>query len=286
MAAVESIIAEHNDLNADEIAEALLHLSGVHGKIPTQFADITGYLDLELRTFSVVHELDFLPKVLYKKDIRALLSYNQRLIATNDSLKENRKVFSIFHEVGHYVLPEHIDKYYVCDSDDLSFSAKSRLEAEANKFAAEMIFQGEVFTQDLEPYPLECKSIVTLAERYGASLEATARRYVERHHRACALIVYDKMPGDLRDQEVDDFPGFKVQYTITSSTFRERYFTHIVQGEAIPAKSTVYQAYKLLNPHQTSKSKIRIRIVGKDEILFDSELFTNSYKVFRLLWPD
>jgi len=283
MPAVDKIIAEHIDLNAEEIAEALLHLSGTHGKLPTRFIEVTNYLGLTLQMFSMVNEMDFLPKIIDKTDIRALLSYNQSLIATNSGLSENQKVFSVFHEVGHYILPEHIDRLYLCNSEDLNFSAKSRLEAEANKFAAEMIFQGDLFTQELQSYPLACKSIVALAGKYGSSIEAAARRYAEKHLRACALIVYNKAPGDLEDLEADSFPGFRVQYTITSEAFKERYFTRVISDEILPVESDVYQAYRLLSPHQTLRTRTRINIIGIGEILFDSELFTNGYKVFRLL---
>jgi Zn-dependent peptidase ImmA (M78 family) len=286
MPKVERIIAENLNLTIEDIVEGLLQESGTKGKIPTDVNEILGYLDLKQLSFDFMKELEFVPEFIEKRDIRAVLSYGDRIIATHRQLHRNQTVFSTLHEVGHYILPEHVEKLYLCNIEDLSFFTKLRLEAEANKLAASLIFQIDHFADEANSYPMGCNAITDLAGKYGTSFEATARRYVEQHSQPCALVVYDKIEKHAEDFELDEFPGFRVQYTITSKSFGERFFTKIVEEKVIPGKSSVYEAYKKLDVTQTVESKMSITIVGKGEWMFDSQLFTNGYKVFRLIYPE
>jgi len=286
MPKVERIIAENLNLTIEDIVEGLLQSSGTKGKIPTDVNEILGYLDLKQLGFDFMKELEFVPEFIEKRDIRAVLSYSDRIIATHRQLHRNQMVFSTFHEVGHYILPEHVEKLYLCNMEDLSFFTKLRLEAEANKLAANLIFQIDHFANEANFYPLGCNAITDLAGKYGTSFEATARRYVEQHSQPCALVVYDKTEKHIEDFELDEFPGFKVQYTITSKSFGEKFFTKILEEKVVPGESSVYEAYKKLDVTQTVESKISITIVGKEELMFDSQLFTNGYKVFRLIYPE
>jgi Zn-dependent peptidase ImmA (M78 family) len=286
MPKVERVIAENLNLAIEDVVEGLLQASGTTGRIPTNVGEILGYLDLKQLSFDFMRELDFVPELIEKRDIRAVLSYNDRIIATQRQLHRNQTVFSTLHEVGHYVLPEHVQKFYVCSIEDLSFFTKLRLEAEANKLAANLIFQLDHFAIEANSFPLGCNVITDLAGKYGTSFETTARRYVEQHSQPCALVVYDKVEKHVEGLEFDEFPGFKVQYTITSKSFREKFFTKVLEEKIIPGESSVYEACKKLDVTQTVENKMSITIVGKGEFMFNSQLFTNGYKVFRLIYPE
>jgi len=286
MPRVEKIIAENLNLTIEDVVEGLLQASGTKGRIPTDVSQILGYLDLKQLSFDFMKELDFVPEITEKRDIRAVLSYHDRIIATHRPLHRNQTIFSTLHEIGHYVLPEHVEKFYLCSIEDLSFLTKLRLEAEANKLAANLIFQLDLFAVEANSFPLGCNVITDLAVKYGTSFEATARRYVEEHSQPCALVVYDKVEKHVEGLEFDEFPGFKAQYTITSKSFGERFFTKVLEEEVVPGKSSVYEAYKKLDVTETVENKISIKVVGKGEFIFDSQLFTNGYKVFRLIYPE
>jgi hypothetical protein len=286
MPGVEKIIAENLNLTIEDVVEGLLQASGTKGRIPTDVGEILGYLNLKQLSFDFMKELDFVPEVTEKRDIRAVLSYQDRIIATHRPLHRNQTIFSTLHEIGHYVLPEHVERFYLCSIEDLSFFAKLRLEAEANKLAANLIFQLDHFAVEANSFPLGCNVITDLAVKYGTSFEATARRYVEGHSQPCALVVYDKVEKHFEGLEFDEFPGFRVQYTIASKPFSERFFTKVLKEEIVPGESSVYEAYRKLDVTQTVENKMSITIVGKGEFVFDSQLFTNGYKVFRLIYPE
>jgi hypothetical protein len=101
MPKVERIIAENLNLAIEDIVEGLLQASGTTGRIPTNVGEILGYLDLKQLSFDFMRELDFVPELIEKRDIRAVLSYNDRIIATQRQLQRNQTVFSTLHEVGH-----------------------------------------------------------------------------------------------------------------------------------------------------------------------------------------
>jgi hypothetical protein len=286
MPRVEKIIAENLNLTVEDVVEGLLQASGTKGKIPTDVGEILGYLNLKQLSFDFMKELDFVPEITEKRDIRAVLSYHDRIIATHRSLHRNQTIFSTLHEIGHYVLPEHVEKFYLCSIEDLNFFTKLRLEAEANKLAANLIFQLDLFAFEANSFPLGCNVITDLAVKYSTSFEAAARRYVEEHSQPCALVVYDKVDKHVEGLEFDEFPGFKVQYTITSKSFSEKFFTKVLEEKIVPEESSVYEAYKKLDVTQTVENKISITVVGKGEFIFDSQLFTNGYKVFRLIYPE
>jgi len=283
MPRVERIIADNLNLAIEDVVEGLLEASGTRGKIPTDVNEILGYLELKQLNFDFIRELDSVLELIEKRDIRAVLSYDDRMIATHRQLHRNQTVFSTLHEVGHYVLPEHVEKFYLCSSEDLSFFTKLRLEAEANKLAANLIFQLDHFSIEANSFPLGCNTITDLAVRYGASFEATARRYVEQHSQPCALVVYKKTERNAESLELDELPAFKVQYTITSKLFREKFFTRILEEKILPEESSVYEAWKKFDVTQTVENKMSITIVGQGDFMFDSQLFTNGYKVFRLI---
>ncbi|MBM4278873.1 MAG: ImmA/IrrE family metallo-endopeptidase [Deltaproteobacteria bacterium] len=286
MPRVEKIIAENLNLTIEDVVEGLLQASGTKGKIPTDVGEILGYLNLKQLSFDFMKELDFVPEITEKRDIRAVLSYHDRIIATHRLLHKNQTIFSTLHEIGHFVLPEHVEKFYLCSAEDLSFFTKLRLEGEANKLAANLIFQIDHFAIEANSFPLGCNVVTDLAIKYGTSFEATARRYVEQHSQPCALVVYDKVEKHVEGLEFDELPGFRVQYTITSKSFSENFFTKVLEEEIVPGKSSVYEAYRKLDVTQTVENKMSITIVGKGESIFDSQLFTNGYKVFRLIYPE
>src|SRR5207245_2278660 len=151
-------------LSPQEIVEALLVEAGTANHLPTDEGKLLGFLRLEQLSFDFMNELDFLPETQKKSlDLRAALSLNDRLVATQSGLGEKRKRFGIFHEIGHFILPEHRDKLFLDDDATLSWSTKARIEREANEIAAELLFQGNRFTEEALSLPTSVRTVTDLA---------------------------------------------------------------------------------------------------------------------------
>lgn len=101
-----------------------------------------------------------------------------------------RQRYTIGHELGHFLIPTHMptsDDQFLCTSGDMSQSAKSkaidkkvRMEAEANRFAANILMPRKLFQADLRrTRALDIDLLVRLSERYDVSKEAAARRFCD-----------------------------------------------------------------------------------------------------------
>lgn len=265
----------------EEIVEALLLEAGTADHLPTDEGKLLGYLKLEQLSFDFMHELDFLPETQKQTlDLRAALSFNDRLVATQSGLSDKRKRFGIFHEIGHFILPEHRSKLFLDDDSTLSWWTKARIEREANEIAAELLFQGNRFTEEALSLPSSVRTVTELAPKYGASYESAMRRYTERHVLPCAVVILDKVQRNADEFEFDD-SEYKVHYTITSSSFRKRYFSALeikgggtIKGSELCGKARWWGVDDIVEHRMT---------VG--EWHFETEIFSNGYKIFQFILP-
>ncbi len=264
-----------------EIVEALLQEAGTADHLPTDEDKLLGYLKLEQLSFDFMHELDFLPETQKQTlDLRAALSFNDRLVATQSGLSDKRKRFGIFHEIGHFILPEHRSKLFLDDDATLSWWTKARIEREANEIAAELLFQGNRFTEEALSLPTSVRTVTDLAPKYGASYESAVRRYAERHALPCAVVVLNKLRRDSDEMEFED-SEYKVHYTITSPPFRKRYFSALeirgggtIKGSELCGRTRWWGVDDIVEHRMT---------VG--EWHFETEIFSNGYKIFQFVLP-
>jgi Zn-dependent peptidase ImmA (M78 family) len=264
-----------------EIVEALLVEAGTANRLPTDEDKLLGFLKLEQLSFDFMHELDFLPETQKRSlDLRAALSFNDRLVATQSGLNDKRKRFGIFHEIGHFILPEHRNKLFFVDNDaTLSWWTRAQLEREANEIAAEILFQGNRFTEEALSSPTSVRTVTDLAPKFGASYESAMRRYVERHVLPCAVVVLDKVHHDSEEQEFDE-SEYKIHYTITSPSFRKKYFSALqikggtIKGSELCGKSRWWGVDDIVEHKIT---------VG--DWHFKTEIFSNGYKIFQFVLP-
>jgi hypothetical protein len=178
----------------EDILETLLVEAGAAGNLPTSADKLLSFLGLEQMSFDFMHELEFLDTPEKPPgELRAALHLGEKVVATQTGMGDKRTRFSIFHEIGHCVLPDHHQKLFVDTDLTLSWWTKARLEREANQFAADLLFQGRHFTERTLSFDISLKPVTDIAPEYGASYEAAFRRYTEEHVVPCALIVYDKV---------------------------------------------------------------------------------------------
>lgn len=266
-------------LAPQEIVEALLVEAGTADELPTNEQKLLDFLKLEQLSFDFMHELDFLPESQKKSlDLRAALSLNDRLIATQSGLPEKRKRFGIFHEIGHFIHPEH-QKIFVDDDSTLSWWTRARMERQANEIAAELVFQGNRFTEEALNSPTSVSTVTELAPKYGASYESAIRRYTERHVFPCSVIVFDKVHKDADEAEFED-SEYKIHYTVTSPSFRKNYFS------AVEIKGGTIKGSELCGKNRwRGVDDIQEQPLVVGDWHFDTEIFSNGYKVFQFVLP-
>jgi len=241
------------------------------------------YLKLEYLSFNFARELpEEAKKTITGGAPRALLSFTDRLVATDDSLDEKRTRFSVLHEIGHYLLPHHEHTLYVCDDIGLSFATRLVMEKEANEFAADLLFLGDRFSAEANSRPINALTVKELAIQYRASFEATARRLVEKSFRPCLLIVFKQ--EDKRDAlDVDAVPTWSVRYCIASPSFKTTYFEKV--SGTVPPEAIAVVTQTGRDIAESFVSEIEIAGPTGATKRFRAEFFSNTYNIFCLMTP-
>ena len=209
--------------------------------------------------------------------VRALLDYSERLIAIDSTLSEKRSRFSALHEIGHYVLPEHLGQIIVCGDQDFSVNAARVQEREANAFAAELQFKGRRFKLETAALPVSAATVKQAAEVFGTSFESTARHLVEGSLKPCLLAVFQD--GGLSEAGVR---RSSVRYSIASPSFAQRYFRGLSDDDDAVVAQVWVPGRDIADSIVTS---VNIR-TGRDvTTTFRAEYFFNGYVAFCLLTP-
>lgn len=106
-----------------------------------------------------------------------------------------RKRFTVFHEIEHTFLPGFgVQVHYRCDPTAPLNTTPARnptIEALCDIGAAELLFPRAPFCDDLAGNAITFDLVEQIADRYDASLEATARRVVSLHSQGALLIVLE-----------------------------------------------------------------------------------------------
>ena len=120
--------------------------------------------------------------------------FGRGIIAVRGDIREEgRKLFTVAHEVGHYLLPQHGLEPALCRGGEVQSWSLRLLarEQDANTFAAEILIPREVVLP-LAQEPPSFAHINDLASRRRTSLTATGVRYVELAERRLALVYSQK----------------------------------------------------------------------------------------------
>ena len=102
-----------------------------------------------------------------------------------------RQRFTICHECGHTFFSGFARRpQYRCAPSPRAADGQG-LESLCDVAAAELLLPESMFSSDLSEMPFELPALETLAERYGASLEATGQRLVTLWPEDVALLVFE-----------------------------------------------------------------------------------------------
>ncbi len=214
--------------SAHEVTEhikMLLKAAGVGHQLPTPKSQIldcaqlveAGELNLEEYKQTLSDKAHVFFRAISK--ILGLLDFNQHIVYVNPGVPASRKNFVTYHEVSHRVLPWQRQTYAEDDEFTLDPRCVAKFEAEANFGAAEILFQCERFQKEIHDFPLHLDVALRFAEKYDASYHATLRRYAERNHRPCLLLVLKRTSRVFENGHHSYF----VIYTIPSLPFTRRF---------------------------------------------------------------
>jgi hypothetical protein len=272
------------EIQPRELVRYLLREAGQCEREFINPADLLDLLELKYESFNFQLDLPIEAKeTVGGATPRALISFADRLVATDIALSKTKTRFSVLHEIGHYVLPKHQHTLFVCDDRGLNLSTRLVLEKEASEFAADLLFLGDRFSLEANNLPASAMTVKELATKYRASFEATARRLVEKSFRACMLVVFKQDAARSRI-DANQSPVWSARYCIASPSFRTQYVEE-VKGR-VPAEIAAVVAQPGRDIAESVTCEVFITLpTSPDNLPFCAEFFCNTYNIFCLLTP-
>lgn len=257
-------------------ATGALSAAGINGAtvLPIPLADIAAAAGLQRESlFDSIEEQDVPPAfqgILQKIQGKVLgaLSIPERRVFVDDGQAAPRARFTEAHEIGHDALPWHRDAYYGDNHFTLERSSEAGMEAEANLFAADILFGLDRFTEQADSYRPSLQVPLGLNGDYLVSAQAAVRRYAERSKHAVALLVVG------RYLSASSPSSLKILQTHQSDAFVKRYgfVRQCLPGHRL-ASSTYPELQQLAVEHpvhvaestatlDTSRGKVHFRAEG------------------------
>jgi len=257
-----------------ELVEHLLAETGQSEPGPAQVEPLLDLLRLSTVSIDFAAELPE-ARTTSGEPVRALLDYQERLIAIDAALSSKRSRFSSLHEIGHYVLPEHTGQIVMCSDHDLGFRAVHAQEREANAFAADLQFKGRLFKLETAALPISAVTVRDIAEVFDASFESSARHLVETSLKTCLLAVYEKT-----GESDTETRSTSVRYSIASPSFEQRYGARLNDDDNDRVAAVWTTGRDIAD---SIADNIDVETADGETTSFRAEYFFNGYNAFCLL---
>lgn len=197
-------------LNATQLANVQRHVdrllrdASALNRFPTPIDDIMAAAKLRVVSDEVLNESvlrQFVNKAKWGlatiksalSKVLGLFESNDRLVLIDRDAPKPKRPFILLHEAGHGTMPHQSKVYDLIHDCDKTLDADitDLFEREANVFASEALFQGEVFSQLAAGMPFGVKTPIALAKKFGASNYAAFRRFVITNPVACCVVVLE-----------------------------------------------------------------------------------------------
>ena len=207
------------------------------------------------------------------RKVVGIFDHRKKVIYLDLAQHGSRQRFITLHETGHGALPWQRD-LYVDDDESLDPEVKVEFEREASVFASEVLFQQEVFEDEASALELTFRSPLALSKKFGASVQSTARRYVERSPKRCAALVLNmKAVGE---------DGIRTRNFFASDSFR-RDFGELRWPSVIPSDHAFSR--EALNYKKIVFARTISLPTAAGETSFLYDLFSNSFYAFAFMRP-
>ena len=286
----DSLLTASQLANVRLHADKLLRESSALGRFPTPVDDLMEAAKLTIVDDEVLNDrllLKFARKA--KSGITAIKSAlskvlglfesHDRLVVIDKNTPNPRKPFIKLHEAGHGSLPHQAKVYRLIHDCKKTLDAEitDLFEREANVFASEALFQGEVLAKEAQELDFGIKAPIHLARQFGASNYATFRRYVSTNLCACCVVVlepaiYDSA-GELRAE---------VRRVVMSESFAAIYDNKILCA-TVTGKHPLVQLVPTNGRRMTFDREIVLTDQNREERLCIAEAFNTTHQILVLI---
>lgn len=260
----------------------LLRAADVGNIVPTPKSQILACASLvqmgEMDLAEYEESLSDLAFGFFHKTMRKVLGFLDRRTEqfyVDPLLHDSRKTFVTYHEVIHQIMPwQHISRTED-DEVTLSLECDTLFESEANYGAAEILFQCDRFETEVRDFDVSIASALYLAQKYEASRHSALRRFVERNHRPCLLMILKPT----RRENASGGTSFFVSYSIPSTPFILRF------GDPLQLQfvNPDHELGRILNNGRMGE--IVLADLNGFKRACSVECYCNNYHTFALIYP-
>jgi hypothetical protein len=272
-------------------ARRLLDRSSAWGVFPTPVHDLLAAANLKTAPISAFDENAMLHYIRMAGDgagrllrraaekVRGILDVHAATIHVDETVTDGKQTFLKLHETAHFELPHQRGLFrWIQDCDkNLSPEIADLFEREANTFARIVLFQDDTFAKASIGEPFGIKVPINIGRKFGASVYASLREYVRRHHQVCAVIALEpiQMMGSI---------GMiaKVSRTEVSARFSEL-FGPLILPEFLSAADNLWCLVPLGDRRMSSPRSLRLLDSNGERHEFVAESFKTKWNIFILI---
>jgi IrrE N-terminal-like domain len=286
----DSCLSESQIVTIRRHADRLLQDASAVGRFPTPVDDLMVAAKLVVVDDEVLNE-SFIKQLARKtraglasiksafSKVLGLFDANGRLVFIDPQTPKPRVPFVKLHEAGHGSLPHQSKAYKLVHDCAMTLNADTTdlFEREANVFASEVLFQGEVFSAEAHDQSFSIKVPMKLAKKYGASNYATFRRYVTTNPNACCVVVLEPSVYDLEG-------GFSatVRRVVASNSFQQIYEGKVL-CRTVDSTHPLASVVPREGRHMCAKHEIVLIDRNHEQRICTAESFKTPYQTFLLL---
>jgi hypothetical protein len=208
--------------------------------------------------------------------VRGLLSPTEATIYLSAELAPRQEPWLVYHETGHAAIEWHRELLYLDTDYTLSQRVRELMEREANEFAGHLQFLGPRFATEALELPFEIDAVLTLAERYDASIESSLRRYIESRTEECVCNVFRILPAE------DGRRALQFHYFIKPLRRRAHWNFSYAVGQILPRDAALVQ---LLNNGNLDGGAIHdvVEYHEATNAAYHQQAFSTGHAVFAVI---
>ena len=265
----------------------LLQKADAFGTFPTPVTEIMDVANVMVEQENILDE-EFLCNIRWKagsalrtavSKVIGLFDAKERLVFIDRSVHSAKQNFIKLHETGHAMLPWQQNLYEVIEDSkqELDPDTAELFDREANMFATEVLFQNDGFIREAVEQPFNIKVPIDLSQKYGASIYASVRQYVEKNPNDCILLV-------LNEPERIEGIGLRVNLrrTVSSPSFQKK-FGDLKWSEYFTSGDEIGSMLPIDNRHMSEPHQIGFVDRNGTRHECFAETFTNTYQNFILI---
>jgi len=168
-------------------------------------------------------------EAIKKFDLRALYLPDRKRILIDRSLPDAKQRWSEGHEIGHSLIPWHLDTMLGDNKRSLTPACHEQIENEANFAAGQLLFFQQAFVRNANDLAPGIDAVNKLKKRYGNTITTTLWRYVERSNQPMVGGISchpRRLPPEFDSQK-------PFRYFVGSRSFQQR-FGRVLEVDLFP----------------------------------------------------